>query len=338
MPRSTTALLALLVPCDAVRRLDLTATSGEVSGKYAFDGGEPEATCKACIAVMEHVQRRVDAPMYDQFYGKERKGKMGVDSMKLNKAHRISEVLDPNACREAMQSYDLAFVGGENRFQYKDPKFGESMPYPVHMELNDWAKNELAMFCESLIEEYEEDLTTLLSDEEEDKAGLPEKVCKHKLALCVPPPPPPPPKKEKKKSRKARLKEARKVFDSFDSSKDGYVTRAEMREALEARKKDEDGPEKLDKDLEEFFRLDRNGDNYISFSEYKHMWVEPKVDKSKGGGSASEILSWRDWIPDPDQAFESARTFTAESPYAVLSGIGITTAAVYVGGMVARFW
>ena len=101
---------------------------------------------------------------------------------------------------------------------------------------------------------------------------------------------------------------------------------------------EQDGPEKLDKDLEEFFRLDRNGDNYISFSEYKHMWVEPKVDKSKGGGSASEILSWRDWIPDPDQAFESARTFTAESPYAVLSGIGITTAAVYVGGMVARFW
>ena len=72
---------------------------------------------------------------------------------------------------------------------YKDPKYGAGAPYPIHMELNDWAKNELGTFCESLIEEYEDDLTHLLSDEEEDKAGLPEKVCKHKLALCVPPPP-----------------------------------------------------------------------------------------------------------------------------------------------------
>ena len=211
-------LLSVIVPSLAVRRLDLTATSGETSGKYAFEGGEPEATCKACKAVMEHVQRRVEAPMYDEFFGRERKGKMGVDSGKLNKIHRIGEVLDPAACRAAMQSYDLAYVGGENTFQYKDPKYGAGAPYPIHMELNDWAKNELGSFCESLIEEYEDDLTALLSDEDEDKAALPDKVCKHKLALCVPPPPPPPPKKEKKKSRKARLAEARKVFESFDTS------------------------------------------------------------------------------------------------------------------------
>jgi len=332
-------LLACFSNGYAVRRLDLTATSGETSGKYAFEGGEPEATCKACHAVMEHVQRRIDAPMYDEFYGKERKGKMGVNSAKLNKAHRIGEVLDASACRSAMQSYDLAYVGGENTFKYKDPKYGESSPYPIHMELNDWAKNELGNFCESLIEEYEDDLTALLSDDDEDKAGLPEKVCKHKLSLCVPPPPPPPPEKKKKKSRKAKLAEARKVFSSFDTSSDGYITREEMQNALEARKEANDPPEKVDEDLKKFFQLDKNQDNLISFHEYKFMWVEAREDKSKAGPS-----SWTDWASSESalDRLESAREHMmaqmVEAPYAVLSGIGVTTAAVYVGGMVARIW
>ena len=33
-------------------RLDLTATEGDAAGAYAFKGGEEEATCKACKAVM----------------------------------------------------------------------------------------------------------------------------------------------------------------------------------------------------------------------------------------------------------------------------------------------
>jgi len=326
-------LISVLGSGYAVRRLDLTATTGETSGKYAFEGGEPEATCKACKAVMEHVQRRIDAPAYDEFYGKERKGKMGVDAAKLNKAHRIGEVLDASACRQAMQSYDLAYVNGENTFKYKDPSYGEGSPYPIHMELNDWAKNELANFCESLIEEYEDDLTALLSDDSEDKAELPDKVCKHKLALCVPPPPPPPPKKEKKKSRKVKLAEARKVFAQFDESGDGYITRDEMRSALEARRTETDPPEKVDEDLTQFFSLDRNEDNLISFHEYKFMWVEKREAKTLNGPS-----SWFDWLPHPAEALEKAHTMTVEAPYVVLSGVGFTTAAVYVGGMVARIW
>ena len=41
----------LIASVAAVKRLDLTASDGEIAGKYAFDGGEPEATCKACKAV-----------------------------------------------------------------------------------------------------------------------------------------------------------------------------------------------------------------------------------------------------------------------------------------------
>ena len=92
--RTTAAVFALLGHgVLAVRRLDLTATTGEASGKYAFEGGEPEATCKACKAVMEHVQRRVNMPMYGEFYGKERKGKMGIDSAR-NKSVNNAEKID----------------------------------------------------------------------------------------------------------------------------------------------------------------------------------------------------------------------------------------------------
>lgn len=63
--RTTAALFALLGHgVLAVRRLDLTATTGEASGKYAFEGGEPEATCKAVILILiDGVQRRVNMPM-----------------------------------------------------------------------------------------------------------------------------------------------------------------------------------------------------------------------------------------------------------------------------------
>ena len=78
-------------------------------------------------------------------------------------------------------------------------------------------------------------------------------------------------------------------------------------------------------------------------SEYKWMWVEPKADKgssaSASSASSSTIMSGPvSWFTNPADIFESARTMAQESPYALLSGVGVTTAAVYVGGMVARIW
>ena len=36
------------------------------------------------------------------------------------------------------------------------PEGVEHGSYPIHMELNDWAKNELGAFCESLFEEHQQ--------------------------------------------------------------------------------------------------------------------------------------------------------------------------------------
>ena len=72
------------------------------------------------------------------------------------------------------------------------------------------------------------------------------------------------------------------------------------------------------------------------------MWVEPKADKgsSKGASSAtpSPLSGPVSWLANPADIFESAQAMAQESPYALLSGVGVTTAAVYVGGMVARMW
>ena len=60
MYRYALLTLAVLLPgALAVRRLDLTATSGETAGKYAFEGGEEEATCKACMAVVSYIERKM---------------------------------------------------------------------------------------------------------------------------------------------------------------------------------------------------------------------------------------------------------------------------------------
>ena len=57
-----------------------------------------------------------------------------------------------------MHEYDLSYVHGSHTFFRQATKKG----LPIHMELNDWAKNELSLFCESFLEEYEEVLPSPL--------------------------------------------------------------------------------------------------------------------------------------------------------------------------------
>ena len=92
------ALLPLLLgAAHAVYRLELTASEGETAGKHAFAGGDNEANCKACKAVMEHVERQMAKPMYDEqgyFGGRTTKkaAKMGAkaeQAAKLNRAVRL---------------------------------------------------------------------------------------------------------------------------------------------------------------------------------------------------------------------------------------------------------
>ena len=72
-----------------------------------------------------------------------------------------------------------------------------------------------AEFCESFMEEFEEELSGIILS---DKTNLTERTCKAELKLCEPPPKP---KKVKKKKEDATMKKAREVFDSMDNDKNG---------------------------------------------------------------------------------------------------------------------
>lgn len=353
--------LAALV--GAVRRLDLTATDGEAAGKYAFNGGEEEATCKACVAVMQHVERQMADPMYDEKgYFAARKtrvaGSKEEQTRKLNLAARAQAVLDPKKCMEEMKKYDLGYTNGENNFVFKDPK--KPMNYPVHMELNDWAKNELGTFCESLFEEKEDELTAaVMAADEEGGASLSDnamKMCKDELDLCRPPPPPPPHKPPPPMSKAERLKKAEEVFKGLDQNSDGFVDKREIQAHTKNAQREGKlaAGTKVKDEVDKFFQqCDDNGDMKVDFEEYKQLWIKGKKTKAKAKARAAAALDdgtvlgfLRAYVlPElmelPTRASklaEQARKYAKESPYVALSGVGVMSAAVYVGGMVVRVW
>ena len=357
------ALLALLVgTASAVRRLDLTATEGEVAGQYAFKGGEEEATCKACKAVMEHVNRKMAEPMYDEqgyFAGRKTRvaGSREEQAEKLNRAARVQAVLDPTTCKFAMKEYDLGYIGGENNFIYKDP--AKPSNYPVHMELNDWAKAELALYCESLFEEKEDELTAAVTAA--DEAGgkqLDEAICKETLDLCKPPRPPPPEKPKGKMSKEERLKKAEEVFKGLDKNGDGHVDKREIQQHMkDAQRQGKLGEGRKVKDeVDSFFNsCDDDGDFKVTFEEYKQLWIKVKKKAKKGakrksGADPDTFLGFLRY--HAEEAFEEvqalpatlkrlaaqARAYAQASPYVALASVSVMSAAVYVGGQVVRIW
>ena len=348
---SAVALLGVLSFARAVKRLDLMASEGDVAGKYAFDGGEPEATCKACKAVMEHIEREMAKPYYDEYHHTyKEKQRRGVDARRLNKIDRIGRILDPNTCRKEMNSYDLAYIGGQNVFHY-NPKGHSGMAYPVHMELNDWAKNELGAFCESLLEEYEDELTALLMEEDDEAAvvGKPNatmRVCKEQLALCVPPPPPPPPpkpKKQKPKTRQQILDEARRVFKEMDADGNGYVSEKEMEQRLQrmASAGQLGEGKTVDGELEAFFSsVDKDKDRRVTFYEYKFLWVQPKNKAGTvPGAEETSAVSLEYYLGATLAASVSALPGVGDlaqtAPGVVLGGLAITSVAACAGGYAA---
>lgn len=106
MLRSATLLAGLVLAAGKLRMLDLEASEGETAGKYAFPGGNHEATCKACAAVMAHVERELAKPFANEFMGpsrREAKKDKSAKAKELNDAAHVSAVLDPTSCSEAMK-------------------------------------------------------------------------------------------------------------------------------------------------------------------------------------------------------------------------------------------
>jgi len=299
-------ILLWAAPACSLYHLSLEASC---TGKNAFPGGDEEATCKACQAVMEHIGLRVaTVPRTNEIIGSGKKKKAAnpaweKEARAYNELLLLQEILDPSTCRKSMERYDLGFVNNSHNFIRK-PDGMDTAPWPVHMELNEWARNELAIFCESLMEEHEETLHELVQGRAEDFASNAQHLCKDTLDLCKPPPPPAPTPPPKKMSKKEAAEHATKVFEAMDVDANGKVTYAELLAHGEKAKQSEDyrsPPEykgksaewRAAKDRQKSSKLikelDADGDGMLSFTEYRTMWgVGGKKAKKQRGSAKSE--------------------------------------------------
>ena len=144
------ATCAMIWVASALRNMELVTDAGEeVIGRQA-------ANCLACLAVMESLELAMCAPFEKVDIGRDDEVERRRRRM-LNKQLYVQQVIDPTRCKSSMDEYDLSYAGGKNTLLRQAKQRG----LPIHMELNDWAKEELTQYCESVIEEYEEVLASL---------------------------------------------------------------------------------------------------------------------------------------------------------------------------------
>ena len=345
-PTRATRLLAVLLSAPAACALRSIQLKQLDTGKDVFPGGAKEAGCSACIAVMEDIALEMGQPVDSVDEGvtnlaEYRAAKAGKRSA-VERARRdevntelfVQQVLNPKRCHPAMQKYDLGFIQNRHLFVRK-PENGDGH-YPIHMELNEVAKYELHQYCEAFMEELEDELTALVVANASD---LIYKACFVEFKQCSKAKP----KSEKAKAKAKRAAEkekeiakAREVFDAIDTDKNGLLTRAESAEhmkfaieAAEEKAKTDGAPapkaRDADADSERFFaQADRNSDGWISFNEYKKLWLPPKPAKLKFsvlGRNYSVPLSLT--LPYLDQTIDLLEEEAKAVGYALAAGVTI---------------
>jgi len=342
--RCVVRVLALLsASASGLRQLELITEEG----KEAIEGGPKRLQCLACLAVMEDIQIAMDGPIQKVDEGltnlEEYRAKKGgkrlseADKARRNEVNTelyVQQVLDPRRCQESMKEYDLAHVQGMNMFVRKR----EGQNLPIHMELNEVAKFELHQFCESFMEEFEEDLTELILA---DKTNLTERTCKTKLNLCEPPPKAK--KAKKKKKDEAEMKKAKDVFDSMDGDKNGFVTRNEAHAHVEALAEDKKGTSMTEAQVDEFFdHTDVNADGKMTFNEYKKLWVKPDMHSFTLAGKTFAIPKDQKWRILAAAAvvfiFVPATSYMLELPMVWAAATLLATVGVSVGAFVLSAW
>ena len=182
-------LLLALAPSSSRRTIQLVNEDGKVVMT------PEDASCQACHRVLAHLANRTELSV-DKVPGgggaasaSRRKQREDAVNMELY----VSQVLDSKSCLDEMSEHDLGHVDGKQMFVRKEA--GGHNAYPVHMDLNQKAKTELANFCFAFIEENEDALEELI------RAGAnltDEAICRDQLNYCAPPPPPPPPPRKKR--------------------------------------------------------------------------------------------------------------------------------------------
>ena len=145
-------------------------------------------------------------------------------------------------------------------------------------------------------------------------------------------------------SKKERMEQATKVFESMDSNSDGFIDKREIQTHLKTAQREGKLAEgkKIKDEVASFFSVDQNDDGRVDLDEYKLMWTPSKKGKLKGkkgnasdSGPASTLTQALEAIQN---LAESARKKAKESPYVAVSGITVMSACLYVGGMAARIW
>ena len=355
--------LVALIASAAVRRLELTATEAAVTGRYSFPGGEPEATCKACHAVMEHVQRSHLAHIKNS----SQRATRSVDAARRDRMANIQALLDPRSCRAAMSHFQLVRASessNEGLFQYQeagettaDTPTPTGVPSDPDEAVKRWARHELVLICETMLEEYEVELAELLASgvlEESPleppsapgvpASGLPQLVCKQKLTLCVtvrhssarPRGRPPLPHDE--------LDRVQSAFFALDKDMDGALSRKEVARLVDkVRKQQQTDPSQKEPLLDKpdylhniFSTLDTNRDGSISMREYMGSWIAGSVARMGEGGEKGLLGD----APALGR-FQALRVLLGSGLGLLLRDLGIlviTIATVYLCGLVFRLW
>jgi len=261
----------------------------------------------------------------------------------INRELYAQQVLDPRRCQGAMDEFDLAHVRGITTFVRKL----EGVNLPIHMELNNWAKHELTLFCEAFIEEYEEVLTEIVMAIDDLQAlNLTRPVCWEKLWLCQPaepekaqpkgPLPEPGPAGAGLDSYEDRMKKAKAAFRLMDLDGDGVITRHEAIERVRAYAEAlvDNSPQALDEQLEAFFSsADKNGDGWVRFEEYQTLWQELKPPKVPEGSNRTGFVA-AGWLVGAADLFEDLTHFVRIQlrnelgDYALVGGLSATCAAL----------
>ena len=220
--------------------------------------------------------------------------------------------------------------------------------------LSAWAQFELVQFCESLLEEYDEELAALLVTGEATHGSpstatqtLQTTVCEQKLALCVPRRRTQPPSSPLMQLERDRL---RAQYSALDSDDNGALT---LDEILANTGTSGASSLKLAAGAQEgkvhstfFDAMDANADGSVSLNEYLRVLSAYQYASAIAGqhddpfGDRPPPPRWEALNALMRALFTKAGYgLMAGPPYAVqLAGAGIIAISVYIGGMVFHLW
>ena len=211
-----------------------------------------------------------------------------------------------------------------------------------------WAQHELQWFCESMLEEYEEELVALLATEAIGSASLPRVVCQQKLTLCMPsrrvrshPP---------SRAMARRTERLHAAHAALDKDRDGVLSHDELAQWIDAMNSRGDARGARARDSLDvamvFARLDTNRDTTVSLREYMALPANGDASAALGrreGEHSGEQLAPNYWDAEtpagvPFDLVQELLRLVRPMTDLPLVALPVVVVCVYIGGLVFRFW